>query len=302
MPRCTSLSGKNPPVEGGGPRTRRSFAPAVARAAANASGTAKSRNAIARPATANAAKRVRISFSRGSHVYKSTARLGSVECSQAAAELAAVILDSSSVPYAVEHRASSCQADVAQRSSCHANRPSLLAAVRLRLLAVVHGRWQPLPFSQCAAIAAATAAAATAARPDRPDAGGPGGPTTASSPCPRRRTPRGRTSAAGAGCAQGQESAGMPNYSLRVDVPEVTVDVGVLLEKTHQFVPGLKPSNFRVYEDGVEQKVSGFKRVEAPITALMIANLPPTATTSSTTCATRHSRLRSSCGRRITWR
>jgi VWFA-related protein len=53
-------------------------------------------------------------------------------------------------------------------------------------------------------------------------------------------------------------------------VPEVTVDVGVLLEKTHRFVPGLKPANFRVYEDGVEQKVTGFKRVEAPITALMI--------------------------------
>jgi VWFA-related protein len=63
---------------------------------------------------------------------------------------------------------------------------------------------------------------------------------------------------------------GMPNYSLKIDVPEVTVDVGVLLEKTHQFVPGLKPTNFRVYEDGVAQKVSGFKRVEAPITALMI--------------------------------
>jgi VWFA-related protein len=63
---------------------------------------------------------------------------------------------------------------------------------------------------------------------------------------------------------------GMPSFSLRVEVPEVTVDVGVLLEKTHQFVPGLKPANFRVYEDGVEQKVAGFKRVEAPITALLI--------------------------------
>ena len=63
---------------------------------------------------------------------------------------------------------------------------------------------------------------------------------------------------------------GMSNFSLKIDVPEVTVDVGVLLEKTHQFVPGLKPTNFRVYEDGVAQKVSGFKRVEAPITALMI--------------------------------
>ena len=58
--------------------------------------------------------------------------------------------------------------------------------------------------------------------------------------------------------------------SLRLDVPEVTVDVGVLLEKTHQFVPGLKPANFRVYEDGVEQNVIGFKRVEAPITALLL--------------------------------
>ena len=58
--------------------------------------------------------------------------------------------------------------------------------------------------------------------------------------------------------------------SLRVEVPEVTVDVGVLLEKTHQFVPGLKPSNFRVYEDGVEQKVEGFKRTEAPITVLLL--------------------------------
>jgi len=63
---------------------------------------------------------------------------------------------------------------------------------------------------------------------------------------------------------------GMGNFSLRIEVPEVTVDVGVLLEKTHQFVPGLKPENFRIYEDGVQQKVSGFKRVEAPITALMI--------------------------------
>jgi VWFA-related protein len=63
---------------------------------------------------------------------------------------------------------------------------------------------------------------------------------------------------------------GMGNMSLRIDVPEVTVDVGVLLQKTGQFVPGLKPDNFRVYEDGVEQKIEGFKRVEAPITALLL--------------------------------
>lgn len=69
---------------------------------------------------------------------------------------------------------------------------------------------------------------------------------------------------------------GMANYSLQVNVPEVDVDVGVLLEKTGQFVPGLKPDNFRVYENGVEQKVVGFKRVEAPITALLLCEFAST--------------------------
>ena len=69
---------------------------------------------------------------------------------------------------------------------------------------------------------------------------------------------------------------GLPPVSIRVEVPEVTVDVGVLLEKTHQFVPGLKPGNFKVFEDGKEQKVIGFKRVEAPITALMICEFAST--------------------------
>ena len=64
--------------------------------------------------------------------------------------------------------------------------------------------------------------------------------------------------------------AGAPNVTLQINVPEVTVDVGVLLEKNHQFYAGLKPENFRVYEDGVEQKIEGFKRVQAPITALLL--------------------------------
>jgi VWFA-related protein len=63
---------------------------------------------------------------------------------------------------------------------------------------------------------------------------------------------------------------GAPNYSLQLQVPEVVVDVGVLLQKTGQFVPGLHPDNFRVYENGVEQKIEGFKRIQAPITALLL--------------------------------
>ncbi len=63
---------------------------------------------------------------------------------------------------------------------------------------------------------------------------------------------------------------GLGNYSLRVDVPVVTVDVSVQLDKTRQFVPGLKSGNFRVMEDGVAQKVTDVRMRQAPITAVML--------------------------------
>ena len=60
------------------------------------------------------------------------------------------------------------------------------------------------------------------------------------------------------------------NFSLRVDVPLVSLDVSVQLEKTHQFVPGLKPPQFLVLEDGVEQKVDTVRMTQTPITAVML--------------------------------
>lgn len=59
-------------------------------------------------------------------------------------------------------------------------------------------------------------------------------------------------------------------YSLRVDVPIVTLDVNVILDKNHQFVPGLKQQNFLVLEDGVEQKVDTVRITQTPITAVML--------------------------------
>jgi VWFA-related protein len=102
-----------------------------------------------------------------------------------------------------------------------------------------------------------------------PDAGGPGGDSGVIA-LPKKKDAPADVPPPALAAPKVKNPEGMANFSLRVEVPEVTVDVGVLLEKTHQFVPGLKPNNFKVYEDGVEQKVSGFKRVEAPITALMI--------------------------------
>ena len=59
-------------------------------------------------------------------------------------------------------------------------------------------------------------------------------------------------------------------YSMRVDVPIVSLDVNVILDKTHQFVPGLKPANFLVLEDGVEQEVQSVRMTQTPITAVML--------------------------------
>lgn len=117
----------------------------------------------------------------------------------------------------------------------------------------------------------------TPPKPDQtaPEAGGPSGDTGAIA-VPKKKEKSVETPPPAPAAPVVKNPPGLSNYSLRVDVPEVTVDVGVLLEKTGQFVPNLKPSNFRVYENGVEQKVIGFKRVEAPITALLLCEFAST--------------------------
>lgn len=61
----------------------------------------------------------------------------------------------------------------------------------------------------------------------------------------------------------------LEDFSLRVDVPLVNVDV-LVTTKDGQFIPGLKAENFRIFEDGVQQKVSSFSQsAEKPITAVL---------------------------------
>lgn len=67
----------------------------------------------------------------------------------------------------------------------------------------------------------------------------------------------------------------MPDYSLKVNVPLVNVDV-LVTTKDGQFVPGLKKENFRVAEDGVPQTVSKFSVSEAPITAVLLVEFANT--------------------------
>jgi VWFA-related protein len=62
---------------------------------------------------------------------------------------------------------------------------------------------------------------------------------------------------------------GMPDYSLRVDTALVQVPV-LVTTKEGQFIPGLKQGNFRVFEDGVAQRITKFEVAQAPITAVLL--------------------------------
>jgi VWFA-related protein len=66
-------------------------------------------------------------------------------------------------------------------------------------------------------------------------------------------------------------------YSLRVDVPLVNMDVSVVLDKTRDFVPGLKAQNFLVVEDGVEQEVQTLRMTKVPITAVLLLEFASTS-------------------------
>ncbi len=68
---------------------------------------------------------------------------------------------------------------------------------------------------------------------------------------------------------------GMPDYSLKVDVPLVNVPV-LVTTKDGQFIPNLKKDNFRVYEDGVVQNVSNFDISQAPITTVLLVEFAAT--------------------------
>lgn len=67
----------------------------------------------------------------------------------------------------------------------------------------------------------------------------------------------------------------MPDYSIRVDVPVVNLDV-LVTTKEGQMIPGLKKENFKVTEDGAAQQISTFNQTEAPITAVLLVEYAST--------------------------
>lgn len=69
---------------------------------------------------------------------------------------------------------------------------------------------------------------------------------------------------------------GLQNFSINVNVPEVTLDVGVILQKDHEFVPNLQEGNFRVYENGTPQTITSFRTTRVPITAVLLCEFAST--------------------------
>jgi VWFA-related protein len=61
----------------------------------------------------------------------------------------------------------------------------------------------------------------------------------------------------------------MPDYSIKVEVPLVTLDV-LVTSKDGQTIPGLKQDNFKIFEDGQQQTIASFNQSKAPITAVLL--------------------------------
>ncbi len=67
----------------------------------------------------------------------------------------------------------------------------------------------------------------------------------------------------------------MPDYSIRVEVPLVNLDV-LVTTKDGQTIPGLKKENFKILEDGAPQQIATFNQTEAPITAVLLVEFANT--------------------------
>lgn len=61
----------------------------------------------------------------------------------------------------------------------------------------------------------------------------------------------------------------MPDYSIKVEVPLVTLDV-LVTTKDGQTVPGLREGNFKIFEDGQPQTIASFNQTKAPMTAVLL--------------------------------
>src|ERR1017187_10037757 len=75
-----------------------------------------------------------------------------------------------------------------------------------------------------------------------------------------------------------KKQADIPEYSLHVDVPVVTVDARVVMKDGRPLAlpPNVAKEHFRVWEDGIPQKIQTVTQSEAPITAVLLVEFAST--------------------------
>src|SRR5664279_4124040 len=75
-----------------------------------------------------------------------------------------------------------------------------------------------------------------------------------------------------------KKQADIPEYSLRVDVPVVTVDARVVMKDGRPMAlpPNVAKEHFKIWEDGAPQKIQTETQSETPITAVLLVEFAST--------------------------
>ena len=74
--------------------------------------------------------------------------------------------------------------------------------------------------------------------------------------------------------AEAQENQQQPNQTIRVSVDRVNVGV-IVTDRSGHFVEGLRREDFRVFDNGIEQPISGFAAIEEPAQVLFLIESGP---------------------------
>jgi VWFA-related protein len=114
-----------------------------------------------------------------------------------------------------------------------------------------------------------------AQKPDQtpPEAGGPGGEVGPMA-VPKKKDSSDETPPP----PKPKKQADIPEYSLHVDVPVVTVDARVVMKDGRPLAlpPNVAKDHFKIWEDGIPQKIQTVTQSEAPITAVLLVEFAST--------------------------
>ena len=144
----------------------------------------------------------------------------------------------------------------------------IVAVVAMLFLLGTPGRAQSTP-------AQATSQSPSGQKPDQTpaEAGGPGGEVGPMA-VPKKKDSTDDTPPP----PKPKKQADIPEYSLHVDVPVVTVDARVVMKDGRPLAlpPNAAKEHFKVWEDGVPQKIQTVTQSEAPITAVLLVEFAST--------------------------